>query len=132
MFRATTRAIEVELERDVPVDASRLPTWAQAFVGSRQMLHHATRWHRVSPTRVTGELEITPVELPVHAHAVGTIVQTTTGTTRMTLNWQVSSPLPIVGRSMEHLFAEELRDALDADHAFTVGYLQRAVMAGDS
>ncbi len=132
LFRASTQVIEVELDRDAPVDPNRLPTWARAFAASKQLLHHSTRWRRVGPARVTGELEITPVGLPVRAHGVGAIVETTVGTSCMTLNWQVRARLPIMGRSMEQLFSDELRGALDADHAFTVGYLQRAVTAGDA
>lgn len=129
-FRASSRSIDVELDRDVPVEAKRLPPWARAFASGRQVLHHATRWRRVSPTRVAGELEITPLGLPVRADAVGAIVQTTAVTSRMSLNWRVSASLPIVGRAIEHLFADQLRDALDADHAFTVGYLQRRAGSG--
>jgi hypothetical protein len=55
------------LERDVPVDQSRLPPWVRRMVGSKQTLRHRTRWRRVSPTRVTAELDISPISLHVRA-----------------------------------------------------------------
>jgi hypothetical protein len=123
-FRATQRTIEVELERDVPVDPSRLPAWARRVVGGRQTLRHHTRWQRVSPTRVTAELDISPLGLPVSAHGVGTIVESAPEMTRMTLAWRVTSKVPMIGDRIERLFADQVRSALDDDHAFTLQYLR--------
>lgn len=124
-FDVTAEVIEVDLERDAPVDRSRLPPWVGRLIGDRQNLRHVTRWQRVGPTQVTAELEISPTGLPVHAHGVGTIDQTAPGTTRMVLTWRVKSNLPVVGEKMERLFAEQIRSALDDDHAFTLQYLQQ-------
>lgn len=41
-FRATRTAIEVELERDLPVDKSRLPPWMRLLARSKQTLQHRT------------------------------------------------------------------------------------------
>jgi hypothetical protein len=125
-FRAAPTAIDVDLERDVPVDRERLPAWARAVAGSRQALHHVTHWRRIDATHATGELEIAAVGLPVHAQGAGAIAERADGRTRMTLEWQVSARLPVVGRALERLFADQLRQALDADHAFTLAYLRDA------
>jgi len=124
-FRVTEQTIDVELERDVPVDRSRLPPWVRAMIGDQQLLRHRTHWQRVSPTRVTAELDISPVNLPVRAHGVGTIVEAAPGTTRMSLTWQVKSTVPMIGEKIERLFADQVRTALDDDHAFTLQYLQQ-------
>lgn len=129
-FEVTDRDIAVELERDVPVDRSRLPAWVRPMVGSQQTLRHRTWWQRVGPTRVTAELDIAPASLPVRARGVGTIVETAPGTTRMTLSWQVKSGLPVLGAKVERLFADQLRAALHDDHAFTLRYLQQMTPAG--
>jgi hypothetical protein len=39
------------------------------------------------------------------------------------LHWQVDAKLPILGDKVERLFADEIRAALDDDHAFTLQYL---------
>jgi hypothetical protein len=122
-FDATAQAIEVELERDVPVDTTRLPPWTRVLVRSEQTLRHRTAWRRVGPTRVAAELDISPVGLPVRAHGGGTIVEPATGTTRMVLTWRVASML---GEKVERLFADQIRAALDDDHRFTLQYLKRA------
>jgi len=124
-FHCTADALEVELERDIAVDKSRLPAWARRFIGDAQTLRHRTMWRRVGPAHVTADLDISPVGLPVRAHAVGAIVQTRDGVTRMQLNWRVHSPLPILGEKVERLFAEQIQAALDEDHAFTLQYLQQ-------
>jgi len=128
-FHVTAQIIEVELERDVPVDQSRLPPWVSRMVGGKQTLRHRTRWRRVSPTRVTAELDISPISLPVRARGVGTIVETAPGMTRMILTWQVKSMMPMMGEKIERLFADQVRAALDADHAFTLQYLQQTTPA---
>jgi hypothetical protein len=130
-FDVTPQTIEVELERDIPVEPSRLPAWTRVLIGREQTLRHRTRWRRIGPLRVGAELEISPVGLPVRAHGAGTIVQTAAAT-RMVLSWRVTSTLPVLGRAAERLFARELRAALDADHAFTLRYLQRRAGSGQS
>jgi hypothetical protein len=125
-FHATASSIEVRLERDVPVDASALPAWARTLMPGEQTLRHRTSWRRLGPTQVSAELDLAPVGLPVHAHGIGNIVETAPGATRMVLHWQVTSTLPLLGRKVERLFAEQLRGALHADHVFTLQYLQQA------
>jgi hypothetical protein len=123
-FSATAQAIDVELERDVPVDPRGLPPWARALIGRQQTLRHHSAWRRAGPNRATAELDISPVGLPVRAHGLGTIAETSPGTTRMVLTWRVESNLPVIGQEFERLFAELIRTSLDADHAFTLRYLE--------
>lgn len=124
-FHVTPQAIEVELERDVPVDQSRFPAWVGKMIGRKQSLRHQTQWRRISPTEVSAELHISPTGLPVHARGVGTIAETVPGKTRMVLTWRVTSTLPLIGDKVERLFADQLRTALAEDHAFTLLYLQQ-------
>jgi hypothetical protein len=123
-FSVSAQAIDVELERDVPVDPRRLPSWARWPAGRRQTLRHRSAWRRAGPTRATAELHIAPLRLPVQAHALGTITETSAGASRMVLTWRVSSDLPLVGTRVERLFADLIRSSLDADRAFTLRYLQ--------
>jgi hypothetical protein len=125
-FHATASSIEVELERDMPVAASALPAWARTLVRSEQTLRHRSRWRRLGPTQVSAELDIEPVGLPVRSHGTGSIVEVAPGATRMVLHWQVTSTLPVLGRKLERLFADQVRAALHADHAFTLQYLAQA------
>jgi len=122
-FHATAQAIDVELERDVAVARSLLPVWTRALIGDEQTLRHHTVWRRTSPTEISAELDISPVGLPVRAHAKGTLVERTHDTSRMVLRWHVES---ILGKIVERVFAKEIRGALAADHAFTLQYLQES------
>jgi len=121
---ATAQAIDVELERDVPVDPRWLPSWARMLIGSQQTVRHRSAWRRTGPTRATAELDVAPAGLPVRAHGQGTITETSPGTTRMVLTWRVESNLPVIGHKVERLFADLIRTSLDADHAFTLHYLE--------
>jgi hypothetical protein len=124
-FRATTTAIEVELERDVPMDKSRLLPWMRLLARSKQTLQHRTTWRRVGPNQAAAEIDIVPVGLPIRAHASGTIVESPPGQTRMELAWQVDSML---GEGVERQFADQIKAALDDDHPFTVQYLEQAAV----
>lgn len=128
-FEATDRSVEVELERDAPVQPARLPWWARPFVPARQTIRQRTTWTRMGPASARAELEIVPVGLPVAAHGSGATTGQPGGTTRLTLHWTVSST---VGERVAQLFAAEVRDALDADHAFTLGYLEQADRSDDA
>jgi hypothetical protein len=123
-FSATAQAIDVEIERDVPVDPRLLPSWARMLIGRQQTVRHRSAWRRAGPTRATAELDISAVGLPVRAHGLGRIDETSPGTSRMLLAWRVESNLPIIGHKVERLFADLIRTSLDADHAFTLRYLE--------
>lgn len=123
-FSATAQAIDVELERDVPVDPRRLPSWARYLSGRQQTLRHRSAWRREGPKRVAADLHISAVGLPVQADGMGTITETSAGTSSMALSWRVASDLPLIGPKLERLFAGLMRTSLDADHAFTLHYLQ--------
>jgi hypothetical protein len=122
-FTATAQAIEVELVRDMPVDPSRLPRWSRALVGRRQTLRHVTVWRRIGPTQATAVLDISPIGMPVRAQGQATITESGPESTRLMLTWRVESGAPMIGSSVERLFADQVRDALEADHAFTLKYL---------
>lgn len=124
-FDVSPTAIAVELERVVPVDRARLPVWCRPLVGARQTLRHRSEWRRVAPATVSASLEIAPHGLPVRAEGHGTITELDGAHSRMEVRWQVTSALPALGGRVEQLFADQLRDALAADHDFTAGYLER-------
>lgn len=129
-FAVDARTIEVDLERVVPLAPGRLPAWVRRLLGRERTLRQRTAWRRVSSARVDARLEVEPVGLPVRADGRGSIVELTPGSSRMTLAWQVASSLPIAGRRVERLFADQVCAALDEDHAFTVAFLQRAMRTG--
>lgn len=122
-FAATDRSVEVELEREAPVRRERLPWWARPFVPAGQTIRQHTTWTRVGPAAAQADLEIAPVGLPVAAHGRGLATEQPAGATRLSLHWTLSSS---VGDRAAQLLAAEVRDALDADHLFTLGYLARA------
>jgi hypothetical protein len=122
-FSATAQAIDIELERDMPVDPSRLPRWSRAFVGSEQTLRHHTVWRRIGPAQATAQLDISPTGLPVRAQGTAAIVELGPESTRMLLTWRMQSRVPVIGGKVERLFADQVRNALEADHAFTLQYL---------
>ncbi len=123
-FSATPQAIDVDLERDIPIDPSRLPAWARALIGRQQTLRHRSAWRRAGPTRATADLHISAAGLPVRASALGTIAETSPGSSHMVLAWRVECHLPAIGRRIERLFADLIRTSLDADHTFTLQYLE--------
>lgn len=122
-FDITPDTIEVKLERSVPIARKKLPVWARPFLGDQQMMRHRTRWRRIGPTQIDAELDIAPVGVPVHAHGLGTVVEDLPGQTRMTLRFDVTCTVPALGDRVARLFAEQVKEALQADHAFTLGHL---------
>jgi hypothetical protein len=122
-FNATDEIIEVELQRSAPVAREKLPAWARPFVGHQQLICQHTRWRRVGPTHIEAELDLAPVGMQVHAHGVGSVVELSACRTRMTLRFDVQCTLPALGDKAARLFADQVREALRADHAFTQAYL---------
>ena len=124
-FQATSRSIDVDLERVVPVLKFRLPGWTHRLLGSKQTVRHRTTWRRIGATQIAAELDIAPIGFPVRAHGIGDLVEVAPQTTRMALTWHVDSSVPLMRANVERLFADQVRAALDDDHRFTVDYLRR-------
>jgi hypothetical protein len=125
-FEVTERRINVELERKTQLVAERIPKWASTLIGGEQRIHHCTQWSRVSPIQVDAELDIAPVNIALCAHATGTVVELNPKQTRMTLNFDVQCAFPTFGATVARLFADQVKVALKADHAFTLAYLEAA------
>jgi hypothetical protein len=122
-FSATARAIDIELERDMPVDATLLPAWSRSLVGPTLTLRQRSAWRRDGPRHATATIAIAPRGLPLRAQGRAMIDEIGPHLTRMRMDWHVGSAVPILGERTERLLARQIQAALDADHAFTVQYL---------
>ncbi|HET7862936.1 MAG TPA: DUF2505 domain-containing protein [Burkholderiaceae bacterium] len=125
-FEATAQAIDIDLERDLPVDAAQLPPWSRPLAGARQTLRHRTAWRREGPEQASADLDISVKGLPLHARGLAHIAQVAPGLTRMQISWRVQSALPVIGGRVEQLLADQVRAGLAADHAFTLKFLAGA------
>jgi hypothetical protein len=117
-------SIEVELDRQAPVAREKLPIWARVFSAEKQAMRHHTRWRRVDRDRVDVDLEIRALGLPVRAQGTGSIIERFPGKSRMTLHFDVSSGFGAMSAGVARVFAQQVKHALAADHAFTLGYLK--------
>jgi hypothetical protein len=123
-FSADAALIEVELERQAPVVREAVPAWARLLAGRRQAMRHHTRWRRTGPARIDVELEIAAMALPLSARGTGTVVELSPARSRMTLHFEVSGTAAALPSAVARVFAQQVRHALDADHAFTLAYLR--------
>ncbi|MGH8541129.1 MAG: DUF2505 domain-containing protein [Stenotrophobium sp.] len=123
-FSATAGLIEADLVRKTPVNPEAVPEWALKFISAEQTVRHHTRWRRTSPTEVRAELHINPQGLPVNIAGTGTICEAA-GHTRMDLSFDIDCKIPLLGGKIAKLFAEQIRQALVDDHAFTLRYLKQ-------
>ncbi|MGE5339146.1 MAG: DUF2505 domain-containing protein, partial [Gemmatimonadota bacterium] len=123
-FSADAESIEVEFDRQAPVDRKELPVWARVLTGKRQAMHQHTRWRRAGPGRVEAEFDISAPGVPVSARGTGTVVELFPGHARLTMHFDVRSTLAALKFSVARIFAQQLKQALQADHAFTLAYLR--------
>lgn len=123
-FRADATSIEIELERQAPVAKGELPIWVRVLAGTQQAMRHHTRWRRVSPRQIDAELDIRAVGTPVGAKGIGTVVELSPAHSRMTLHFDAASTAPALKSSLARVFSRQVKRALQADHAFTLDYLQ--------
>jgi hypothetical protein len=126
-FSAGPELIEVELERRTRVPLCQIPGWARGFVASEQTLTHYSQWRRLSTDRAAADLRITLAGAPVSVHGTGAIAELSPGRTRMTLQFEVTCRLPLVGGRVAHLVAGQIRQALDADYDYTLRYLEEEI-----
>lgn len=129
-FKADAETIEVELERQAPVAEDVLPLWARVFAGTRQAMRHHTRWRRVGRDRVDTELDICALGRRVSAKGTGSVVELSPRHSRMTLHFDVVSTSVALKSRVAELFARQVMQALDADHAFTLEYLRASSHQG--
>jgi len=125
-FSADAESIEVEVDRQAPVARDKLPVWARVLSGKEQAMHHHARWIRAGLTRADAEVDISALRLPVSARGTGSVVEVSPGHSRLTLHFEVRSTIPALKASVARVFAQQVKHALQADHAFTLAYLQRS------
>lgn len=123
-FSADADLIEVELDRQAPVAREELPVWARFLSGNQQAMHHHTRWRRAGLARVDAEFDISALGIPVSARGTGTVVELSPGHSRMTLHFDVRSASAALQSSVARVFAQQVKHALQEDHAFTLAYLR--------
>jgi hypothetical protein len=121
---ASAEAIEVVLERQAPVARERLPVWARVASGRDQAMRQHTRWRRTGHGRVDVEFDLALMNMPVSAKGSGSVVEVSPRQTRMTLHFDVASGTPAFKSGVARLFAQQVKAALEADHAFTLEYLR--------
>jgi len=124
-FDSGPQRIEVRLERTLGIEASGLPAWARWLSGRPQRLTHHTCWTRVGAKRVDVELRVSTQDHAVDADATGSVIELDAGRTRMRLSVAVTCSVPVAGGQIAKVFADQMKQALEQDHAFTVRYLMR-------
>jgi hypothetical protein len=125
-FEASASSIEIVLTRRIPVDLARIPSFARSIVGQEQTMEHRTSWRRDPQDEIDGKLIITAVGRPVRIAGTARLLPAREGRSRLTLEFDVTSDVPLIGGKIAKLFAEQVEAALQADHRFTLGYLERA------
>jgi len=125
-FSAHAASIEVEFHRQAPVAQDALPVWARVLSGKQQAVHQHTRWIRAGPDRVDAEYDISALGMPISARGTGTVVELSPGHSRMTMHFEVRGTLAALRSGVARLFAQQVKQALQADHAFTLAYLRGA------
>lgn len=122
-FDSSAQRIEVRLERTQRVEPNRLPAWALWLSGPQLRLDHHSCWTRVGAREAAVELRVSTSGHVVRAHATGSVIELDRGHTRMRLHVTVECSLPVIGRRIADLFADQMKQAFEQDHAFTVRYL---------
>jgi hypothetical protein len=126
-FDVSAHTIFVVLERRVRNDADAVPAWAKIILAGSHVLHHQTRWTRVDSKSAEVEVEIWPPGIPVRAQGRGVIVELSAKRTEITLDFAVECHVPAVGAKVAEFFADQMEQALDQDHRFTMSYLRRTM-----
>lgn len=119
------QAIFVVLERTIAPDLKGVPEWARKLVGRDYVMRHENRCRRLSPQTSAVNLSITPMGSPVTIKAVGSLNEVSAGRCRLALEFDVECSLPLIGKKVAELFAGKIREALQEDHDFTLGYIRQ-------
>lgn len=122
-FSCDAELIEVENDRQAAVARDALPFWARVFSKEKQAMRHHTRWRRIDRDRVDVEIDIRALGMPVRAQGTGSIIERVPGESRLTLHFDVSSGFGAMRAGVARAFAQQVKHALQADHAFTLAYL---------
>lgn len=116
--------IRVVLERTIAPDLNGVPDWARKLVGGEYVMRHENRCHRQGPQTSAVDLRITPVGSPVTISALGSLSEVAPGHCRLALAFEVRCSLPVIGKKVAELFGGKIREALQEDHDFTLGYIR--------
>lgn len=125
-FEASSNRISLDLERTLSVPMHHIPPFAQRFVHPEQTLHYGSHWHRDAAGHATFDLDILAPGLPLKISGKGELRQTGTDTSRLSIEFDVQVPVPLLGGKIEKRVATFIEQSFREDHAFTLEYLSAA------
>jgi hypothetical protein len=119
----TEKQINVVLERTVSANINGIPDWAQKMISHDYVMRHENHCERPTPHQALVSLHITPLGSPVNIHGRGSLSEPAPGKTHLALTFEVECRIPVLGKKIAGLFAEKIKEALNEDYEFTVGYI---------
>lgn len=122
-FETTGNRISLDMTRTLSIPPDRIPSLVQKFLHPEQDLRYVSSWNRVTPEHADFVLEIIPKGLPLKVKAAGTLRQTGPNHSTMSLEFDVTANVPLLGGKIESLAAQQIEKSFRSDHAFTLQYL---------
>lgn len=123
-FDVTDAQIDLDMTRTLSIPPDRIPALVQKFLHPEQDLRYVSSWRMTSPGSADFELHIIPHGLPVKVVATGTLAERNDQCSTMTLDFDVTANVPLLGSKIESLIAQQLEKSYRSDHAFTLEYLR--------
>lgn len=117
-------AIRVRLQRSIAPDLHNVPEWARKLVAHDYVMRHENDCRRESSQRAAVSLRIKPLGAPVDIHARGSLQEVNATQTRLQLEFDVQCTIPLLGKKVAEIFAGKIREALQEDFDFTLGYIR--------
>jgi hypothetical protein len=120
VVRASARGVETR--RTI---SAQLPAFARAVLGDSNTLTQVEEWEAAGPDGRAGTFSVRGTGAPVTIDGTSEIVPDADGQgCRVLINGTVRTRVPVVGGRIATLVAERTKEAIAAEHAFTVDWIK--------
>ncbi|HVL83053.1 MAG TPA: DUF2505 domain-containing protein [Pseudonocardia sp.] len=107
------------------LDARELPSMVRSFLAGDLVIERHERWTREASGRYTGEVDVTIRGTPASAAGGMRLHDVDAGGSELLVRADARVDVPFIGGRIEEVIAEQVRNLLTAETAFTLEWLSR-------
>lgn len=127
-FAQEDEGFVVHIERDIEVDASRIPSFAKRFVAKKMLLTTRFMWQTEAAPFI-GAYEVSMGNAPVTIAGKVNIADVGEQQCEQNINIEITSSVPVVGKKIAGALAERVEEVLEKDYLATLQVLKQDVTA---
>lgn len=120
----TEQGFVVHIERNMPINTERIPSFARRFVGETAELSTRFVWDNQGAAPYVGHYSVAMAGAPVTIEGTVKVSAQTDSSCEQNIDLKIHCSVPIIGKKLAALLAQRVEKVLEDDYQATLRYLR--------